>query len=287
MKLLIIGGVAGGATAAARARRLDEHAHIVLFERGEYISFANCGLPYYIGGIIPKRSDLLVTTPDALTKRYNIDIRIFSEVTRIDRARKEVEVKNRRTGEVYRESYDRIILAPGAEPLKPPIPGIDLPQIFSLRNIPDSDRIAAASRRTGTQIGPHRGRGLHQSGNDREPRKEGVQRHDRRNARPGDGQPRLRDGRHDRGAPRGKGRCLQARLHRHGLQGEKRPHPRLHGCRRRAGGRYRPRDRRRPPGEQTRQGRPVSRSARRAASGWTRPCGRPTPISSPLETRSR
>ncbi len=143
MKLLIIGGVAGGATAAARARRLDEHAHIVLFERGEYISFANCGLPYYIGGIIPKRSDLLVTTPGALAERYNIDIRIFSEVTRIDRARKEVEVKNLRTGEVYRESYDRIILAPGAEPLKPPIPGIDLPQIFSLRNIPDSDRIAA------------------------------------------------------------------------------------------------------------------------------------------------
>jgi len=143
MKLLIIGGVAGGATAAARARRLDEHAHIVLFERGEYISFANCGLPYYVGGIIPKRSDLLVTTPGALAERYNVDIRIFSEVTRIDRARKEVEVKNLRTGEVYRESYDRIILAPGAEPLKPPIPGIDLPRIFSLRNIPDSDRIAA------------------------------------------------------------------------------------------------------------------------------------------------
>jgi NADPH-dependent 2,4-dienoyl-CoA reductase/sulfur reductase-like enzyme/rhodanese-related sulfurtransferase len=143
MKLLIIGGVAGGATAAARARRLDEHAHIVLFERGEYISFANCGLPYYVGGIIPKRSDLLVTTPGALAERYNVDIRIFSEVTRIDRAKKEVEVKNLRTGEVYRESYDRIILAPGAEPLKPPIPGIDLPRIFSLRNIPDSDRIAA------------------------------------------------------------------------------------------------------------------------------------------------
>jgi NADPH-dependent 2,4-dienoyl-CoA reductase/sulfur reductase-like enzyme/rhodanese-related sulfurtransferase len=143
MKLLIIGGVAGGATAAARARRLDEHAHIVLFERGEYISFANCGLPYYIGGIIPKRSDLLVTTPTALTERYNIDVRIFSEVTRIDRVGKEVEVKHLRTGEVYRESYDKIILAPGAEPLRPPIPGIDLPQVFSLRNIPDSDRITA------------------------------------------------------------------------------------------------------------------------------------------------
>ena len=94
MKLLIVGGVAGGATAAARARRLDEHADIVLFERGEYISFANCGLPYYIGGVIPKRSDLLVTTPEALTKRYNIDIRTFSEVTMIDRAKKEVEVRD-------------------------------------------------------------------------------------------------------------------------------------------------------------------------------------------------
>ena len=144
MKLLIVGGVAGGATAAARARRLDEHADIILFERGEYISFANCGLPYYIGGVIPKRSDLLVTTSDALRKRYNIDIRTFSEVTTIDRAKKEVEVRDRRTQAVYRESYDRIILAPGAEPLKPPIPGINLPNVFSLRSIPDSDRIAAS-----------------------------------------------------------------------------------------------------------------------------------------------
>ncbi len=144
MKLLIVGGVAGGATAAARARRLDEHAEIILFERGEYISFANCGLPYYIGGVIPKRSDLLVTTAAALTERYNIDIRTFSEVLRIDRTAKEVEVKDHRTGETYRESYERIILAPGAEPFKPPAPGIDLPHIFSLRNIPDTDRIAAA-----------------------------------------------------------------------------------------------------------------------------------------------
>ena len=141
-KLLIIGGVAGGATAAARARRLNEHAHIVLFERGEHISFANCGLPYYIGGVIPKREQLLVTTINDFTERYNIDVRIFSEVTKIDRAHKEVEVRNIRTGETYRESYDRIILAPGAEPIRPPVPGIDLPHIFSLRNIPDADGIA-------------------------------------------------------------------------------------------------------------------------------------------------
>ncbi len=141
-KLLIIGGVAGGATAAARARRLNERARIVLFERGEHISFANCGLPYYIGGVIAKREQLLVTTIHDFTERYNIDIRIFSEVTKIDRAHKEVEVRNLRTGETYRESYDRIILAPGAEPIRPPIPGIDLPGIFSLRNIPDADNIA-------------------------------------------------------------------------------------------------------------------------------------------------
>ena len=141
-KLLIIGGVAGGATAAARARRLNEAARIVLFERGEHISFANCGLPYYIGGVIPKREQLLVTTLRDFVDRYNIDIRIFSEVTRIDRSEREVEVRNVRSGEIYRESYDKIILAPGAEPIRPPIPGIELPNIFSLRNIPDSDAIA-------------------------------------------------------------------------------------------------------------------------------------------------
>jgi NADPH-dependent 2,4-dienoyl-CoA reductase/sulfur reductase-like enzyme/rhodanese-related sulfurtransferase len=148
MKLLIIGGVAGGATAAARARRLNEQAQIILFERGEHISFANCGLPYYIGGVITKREHLFVTTVRDFTERYNIDIRIFSEVTKIDRAKKEVEVRNSQTGEIYRESYDKIILAPGAEPVRPPIPGIDLPGIFSLRNVPDSDRIAAHVQNT-------------------------------------------------------------------------------------------------------------------------------------------
>lgn len=141
-KLLIIGGVAGGATAAARARRLNEHARIILFERGEHISFANCGLPYYIGGAIARREQLLVTTINDFRERYDIDVRVFSEVTGIDRKRKEVEVRDARAGTTYRESYDRIILAPGAEPIKPPIPGIGLPNIFSLRNIPDADAIA-------------------------------------------------------------------------------------------------------------------------------------------------
>ncbi len=141
LKLIITGGVAGGATAAARARRLNEQAEIILFERGEHISFANCGLPYFIGQQIKKREDLLVTTPEAFKERYNIDIRTFSEVVSIDRLKKQVEVKDVKTGDVYSESYDKIILAPGAEPLRPPIDGINLDNIYSLRNIPDTDRI--------------------------------------------------------------------------------------------------------------------------------------------------
>jgi NADPH-dependent 2,4-dienoyl-CoA reductase/sulfur reductase-like enzyme/rhodanese-related sulfurtransferase len=142
-KLLIIGGVAGGATAAARARRVNERAEIILFERGEHISFANCGLPYYIGGIIEKRADLLVTTREAFVKRYAIDVRIGSQVLGIDRSHKQVVVRDMTSGTEYRESYDKIILAPGAEPMRPPIPGIDLEGIFHLRDIPDSDRIKA------------------------------------------------------------------------------------------------------------------------------------------------
>jgi NADPH-dependent 2,4-dienoyl-CoA reductase/sulfur reductase-like enzyme/rhodanese-related sulfurtransferase len=142
-KLLIIGGVAGGATAAARARRLDEHAAIILFERGEHISFANCGLPYYIGEVIRDREDLFVTTPEAFRARYNIDIRTFSEVAVIDTKAKHIEVKNLKTGERYRETYDKIILSPGAEPVKPPFRGTELDGIFNLRTVPDSDRIKA------------------------------------------------------------------------------------------------------------------------------------------------
>jgi NADPH-dependent 2,4-dienoyl-CoA reductase/sulfur reductase-like enzyme/rhodanese-related sulfurtransferase len=143
IKLLIVGGVAGGATAATRARRLDEHAEIVLFERGEHVSFANCGLPYFIGEIIKEREDLLLTTPEALRARYAIDVRNFSEVMAVDAAHKQVTVRNTQTGETYRESYDKLILSPGAEPMRPPIEGLDLENIFSLRNIPDTDRIKA------------------------------------------------------------------------------------------------------------------------------------------------
>lgn len=135
-KIAIVGGVAGGASAAARLRRLDEDAHIIIFERGEYISYANCGLPYYVGGVIKNKNALLVQTPDRMAKRFNIDVRINSEVEDIDLDKKELTVLNRVTGERYRESFDKLILAPGAEPTKPPIPGIDKANVFTVRDIP-------------------------------------------------------------------------------------------------------------------------------------------------------
>ncbi len=141
MKLLIVGGVAGGASAAARARRLSEDAHIVLFERGPDVSFANCGLPYYVGGEIVDRKKLLVTTPEQLRTRFKLDVRTGSSVEAIDRKAKKVRVRDLATGQEYEESYDKLILAPGAAPLRPPIPGIELPGIYTLRNLSDVDRI--------------------------------------------------------------------------------------------------------------------------------------------------
>lgn len=141
-KILIVGGVAGGATAAARLRRLDEKSQIIMFERGEYISFANCGLPYYIGNVIENRDALLVQTVEGMKKRFNLDIRNFSEVVSIDAEKMEVTVNNLSTGETYVEKYDELILSPGASPIKPPITGIaDADNIFTLRNIPDTDAI--------------------------------------------------------------------------------------------------------------------------------------------------
>jgi len=141
MKLLIVGGVAGGASAAARSRRLSEDAQIVLFERGPDVSFANCGLPYYVGGEIAEREKLLVTTPEQLRSRFNLDVRTRSSVEAIDRTAKKVRVRDLASGREYEEAYDKLILAPGAAPLRPPIPGIDLPGIFTLRNLQDVDRI--------------------------------------------------------------------------------------------------------------------------------------------------
>jgi NADPH-dependent 2,4-dienoyl-CoA reductase/sulfur reductase-like enzyme/rhodanese-related sulfurtransferase len=141
MKLLIVGGVAGGASAAARSRRLSEDAHIILFERGPDVSFANCGLPYYVGGEIAERDKLLVTTPERLRSRFNLDVRTWSSVEAIDRAAKKVRVHDLASGREYEETYDKLILAPGAAPLRPPIPGLDLPGIFTLRNLQDADRM--------------------------------------------------------------------------------------------------------------------------------------------------
>ncbi|MDN5300205.1 MAG: hypothetical protein PWP51_2758, partial [Clostridiales bacterium] len=140
-KVLIVGGVAGGASTAARLRRLDETAEIIMFERGEYISFANCGLPYYIGGTIEERDALLVQTPEGMSQRFKIDVRVQNEVLSIDREKKTVNVRDHKTGNLYDENYDVLVLSPGSTPLKPPIPGIDAPNIFTLWNIPDVDRI--------------------------------------------------------------------------------------------------------------------------------------------------
>lgn len=140
-KLLIVGGVAGGASAAARARRLDENAEIILFERGPDISFANCGLPYHIGGTITDRERLLVTTPAMMSGKFNIDVRTRSEVIAIDREQKTILIKNLASGEEYSEAYDALILSPGAAPVRPPIAGIENPHVLTLRNLEDMDRI--------------------------------------------------------------------------------------------------------------------------------------------------
>lgn len=140
MKHLIVGGVAGGATAAARIRRIAEHDEIILFEKGEHISYANCGLPYYIGGTIEDRDKLLVQTPEAFRQRFAIDVRTNSEVTAICPDRKTVEVRTS-DRKIYEESYDRLLLSPGAVPFRPDLPGIDLPGIFTLRNVADTDAI--------------------------------------------------------------------------------------------------------------------------------------------------
>jgi CoA-disulfide reductase len=142
MKIIIVGGVAGGATAAARLRRLNEDAQIIMFEKDEFISFANCGLPYHISGVIEDRNDLLVQTKEGMEQRFNLDIRNFSEVTHIDRNRKVVAVKEVNTGKEYEESYDKLILSPGASPIVPPIQGLkESNNVFILRNIPHTDAI--------------------------------------------------------------------------------------------------------------------------------------------------
>ena len=137
-RILIVGGVAGGASCAARLRRLSEDVEIVMFDRGSYVSFANCGLPYYVGDVIKEEDNLIIASPELFRQRFNIEVRLHSEVAAIDREGRSIEVRNLASGETYSETYDELVLSPGAKPIRPDIPGIDLPGIFSLRTIPDS-----------------------------------------------------------------------------------------------------------------------------------------------------
>lgn len=150
-KILIIGGVAGGATALARLRRLDEFAEIILFERGPYVSYANCGLPYFIGNVIEKQDKLLLASKDSFMSQYNAEVRLRNEVTAIDVKNKKITVKNLETGESYTESYDKLLLSPGAAPLRPPIKGIDLEGVYILRTVDDAVGIKKAVQTGGVK----------------------------------------------------------------------------------------------------------------------------------------
>ena len=142
-RIVIVGGVAGGASCAARARRLGESAKITVIERGPYVSFANCGLPYHVGGVIPDEAELLLSSPEKFKERFDIDVRVNNEVVAIDRKARKVEVRNLETGETYLEPYDALVLATGASPSRPPIPGLDSPGVFTLRTVPDSRKLRA------------------------------------------------------------------------------------------------------------------------------------------------
>lgn len=146
MKIIIIGGVAGGATAATRLRRLSEENEVIIFEKGQYVSFANCGLSYHIGGVIENRDKLLLQTPQSLKERYNLDTRVLSEVISINKEEKSVTVRDLQTGDEYIETYDKLLLSPGAEPIKPPFEGINSDRINTLRNISDMDKIVEQTK---------------------------------------------------------------------------------------------------------------------------------------------
>jgi NADPH-dependent 2,4-dienoyl-CoA reductase/sulfur reductase-like enzyme/rhodanese-related sulfurtransferase len=141
MKVIIVGGVAGGASCAARLRRLDEKAEILMVERGPYVSYANCGLPYYVGGVIPRESSLLVANEATFREQFAIDVRTYCEAIRISREKKTVDLRNVLSGEVTTESYDKLVLSPGAKAIRPPMPGIDLPGVFKVRTVPDVKQI--------------------------------------------------------------------------------------------------------------------------------------------------
>lgn len=190
MKIIIIGGVAGGATTAARIRRMDETAEIILLEKGKYISYANCGLPYYIGGVIAEREKLFVQTPEAFSVRFRVDVRTENEVIFIDRKRKTVTVRLS-SEDTYEESYDKLLISTGATPVKPPLPGIDSEGIFTLRNVkgygPDK-RVCQPARSPESRSNRCR---IHRTGNGRKPACTGSQSIYCRDGQPGDDSHRL------------------------------------------------------------------------------------------------
>lgn len=140
-RLLIVGGVAGGGSCAARARRHSEDTEIIIFERGPFVSFANCGLPYYVGHVITKEEDLIVASPERFKDFFNIDVRLGHNVLRVDPVKKEIEVENTATGQTTCEAYDTLLISPGSAPVFPPLEGIDLPGIFTVKTIPDTRKI--------------------------------------------------------------------------------------------------------------------------------------------------
>jgi NADPH-dependent 2,4-dienoyl-CoA reductase/sulfur reductase-like enzyme len=187
MKVVIVGGVAGGASCAARLRRLDEKAEIIMVERGPYVSYANCGLPYHIGDVIEKESSLLVATENTFRSQFAVDARTNCEAIKISPDRKTIDLRNVKTGEVTTESYDKLVLSPGAVTVRPPLPGIDLPGIFQVRTVPDARAVRewlAVPRRDGQILrlpdgeaqdarGGHRGR-VHRPRDGGEPRSSRV-----------------------------------------------------------------------------------------------------------------
>ncbi len=142
-RILIVGGVAGGASCAARLRRLDESVEIAVFDRGPYVAFANCGLPYFVGNVIADEQTLLVASPQMFRERFNISVHTNTDVIAIDRSARTIDVRDLSTGSIRTERYDALVLSPGAAPIRPPLPGIDLPGIFAVRTIPDTRRIRA------------------------------------------------------------------------------------------------------------------------------------------------
>ena len=217
-KYMIIGGVAGGATAAARLRRLDEKAEIILLERGDYISYANCGLPYYAGGVIKERSKLFVMTPEKFRATLAVDVRTGHEATSDRRKGKTVAILEKATGRTYSESYDALVLSPGAEPVKPPIPGIDDESIFTLRSVPDIDAIKEHIDAQAPRAGGRHRRGLHRPRDGGEPARARGLRDDRRSPRPSHERHRSRDGRDRASAHQGQGRRALPLRFRDGLR---------------------------------------------------------------------